>query len=167
MSTDPRLVVRRLFDPQLHHSTYAVTQGNLLWEDGVTYAKHESTYEEPPNMLRDLMFLPNHIIDLFFMILLLGEEPPDEYGSGPVCYNYVIGVQSVTINKLNSDGSVKINGVKLARAAKEEIRKVIRENPFSSLRNIRGTTRNTTMVSTQLIWGDIMEVIYKQYTPDY
>jgi len=163
MVTDPRLVIRQLFDPA--ETDYAVTPGNLLLEDGTTRARHEATYEENPVELRRLLVtgIPAPL-DLIFVVLYIGEESPDDYGGGPVCYNQVIGVQPVTIDKLNvGDASLKLDGDKLARAAKEEIRMVIRENPFGSIRNVRGTAENTERVGATLIWGDIVEVRYKEY----
>jgi hypothetical protein len=165
MPTDPRLVIKNLFEPS--SGNYKVTGSNLLLEDGSTVAKHECDYEYNPAVMSRLMLENPHVIDLFFIIIFIDELAPDMTMSGPICYNYVIGVQAVTIYKYNSDRSVKVNGDKLARQAKEEIRRVIRENPYGSLRDVRGTRKVTARVGDSLIWGDIMEILYKQYTSTY
>jgi hypothetical protein len=98
----------------------------------------------------------------------LGNEPPDDGGGGPVCYNKIVGIQPVTINKYNAgDGTLKVDGDKLQRAAKEVVRRVIRENPLGSLRKVRSDTRNTEQIGTALIYGDIMEIRYQQYASKY
>lgn len=164
MPTDPRLVIRVLFDPGV---ACKVTDANILEEDGATVATYESDYEYMPAMMKRLMLEDPHNIDLFFIVTFIAEEPPDMSASGPICYNYVLGVHSVTIHKYNADGTVKVNGDTLARQAKEEIRRIIRENPYGSLRNVRGTRRGGQRVGKDMVQGDVMEVLYKQYVSNY
>jgi hypothetical protein len=153
-----------LFEPSISSK---VTDANILIEDGSTAALYESDYEGQPTLMSRLMLENPHNIDLFFIISLIAEEPPDQSSSGPVCYNYVIGVQSVTIHKYDSSGSLTVNGDKLARQAKEEIRRIIRENPYGSLRNVRGARSQRDRVGKDFIYGDVMEVLYKQYVSNY
>lgn len=162
---DPRLVIRQLFDPS--EAEYAVTPSNLLEEDGVTQAKHEANYEYSELMIERLMLENPFHLDIIFIITLIGENPPDGGASGAVCYNHVLGIQPVTIDKFNIDGSVKIDGTELSYAAIQEIKKVIRENPYGSIRRVRGRLENVTRVGLNLIYGDVVEVEYKQYASPY
>jgi hypothetical protein len=106
-------------------------------------------------------------LDIIFIVSLIGEEPPDGGASGPICYNYVIGVQPVTIHKWDSDGDMIVDGIKLGQKAVDEVKRVIAENPYGSLRNIRGRTENVTRIGSDLIYGDVVEILYKQYIPGY
>ena len=165
MPTDPRLVIRQLFDPGVDCK---VTDSNLYIEDGSTVAKYEADYEYGELMLERLMLENPFNIDIIFIISLIGEDSPDSGPSGPICYNYIIGVQSVTIHKWDSDGAMTVDGIKLGQKAVDEVKRVIRENPYGSLRAVRGRTENVTrLIGSDLIFGDIVEVNYKQYATRY
>lgn len=164
MVTDPRLVIRVMFDPGVDNK---VTPGNLLEEDGVTQAKYEADYEYNEVLLQRMMLEAPLNIDLIFVITLITEGVPDGSSSGPVCYNHVLGIQPVTVYKYNVDGSVKVNGIKLSQAGIDEIKRVIRENPYGSIRRVTGRTRGVERVGNDLIHGDVVEVNYKQYASAY
>lgn len=165
MSTDPRLVIKDLFEPS--SGGCKVTGGNLLEEDGVTQAKYEGDYEYNELLLQRLMIENPFNVDIAFIITLISEGEPDGSSSGPILYNHLLGIRPVTITKYNADGSMKVDGIKLSYAAIQEIKKVIRENPYGSIRTVRGRSRGVERVGIGLIHGDVVEVLYKQYASAY
>ena len=164
MADDPRLVIRVMFDPGVDNK---VIPANLLEEDGVTQAKYEADYEYNEVILQRMMLEAPLYIDVIFIITLISEGQPDAFSSGPVSYNHVLGIQPVTIHKYNTDGTMKVNGIKLSYAAVKEIKRVIRENPYGSIRTVQGREENVQRVGIGLIHGDIVEVNYKQYADSY
>jgi hypothetical protein len=165
MVTDPRKVLKDLFDPS--SGSCKVTGSNLYIEDGSTVAKYECSYESQPAVLSRLMVEDPFNYDLIFVVSFIDEDAPDDSASGPINYNYLIGVQPVTIHKYGSDGAVTVNGDKLGYKAEQEIKRVIRENPYGSLRNVRGMRRNVERVGKDLIYGNIVPVLYSQYATRY
>ena len=153
-----------MFDPGVDNQ---VNPANLLEEDGVTQAKYEGDYAYNEVILQRMMLEAPLYIDLFFIVTLITEGTPDASSSGPICYNHVLGIQPVSIHKYNADGSMKVNGIKLSYAGVQEIKRVIRENPYGSIRTIQGREENTQRVGIGLIHGDIVEVNYKQYASAY
>jgi len=161
--TDPRKVIKDLFNPGLG---YSVTPSDLTEENG-DYAKHEASYEQSENLIKKLMLENPFNLDIIFIIIFSGENLPDITPSGPIAYNFVIGVQPVTIDKWNSDGSMKVNGTKLNYAAQEVIKKVIRENPVGSMRQVGIRRKSIERVGSGLIYADVTEIEYKQDTTYY
>ena len=164
MVTDPRLVIRKLFDSSFVECK--VTAANILLEDGVTPAKYEADYRYSEWMLRELMLLNPFLYDLIWVVTMIDDLTPDAGTSGVICYKNLIGLQSVTIDKFNADGSEKVDGIKLAEQAAEEVKRIIRENPYGSLRRIRGRDENVDVVG-DLIFGDRFEILYQQYATRY
>ncbi len=83
MPTDPRLVIRVMFDPGVDNK---VVPANLLEEDGITQAKYEADYEYNEVLLQRMMLENPLNIDVIFVITLITEGEPDGSSSGPVCY---------------------------------------------------------------------------------
>lgn len=170
MPTDPRYVMRVMFDPGVGNRVNPV---NLLEEDAVTQAKYEADYEYNEVIMQRMMLEAPLFIDLIFVITLINEGSTDSSASGPINYNHVLGIQPVTITKYNADGSLKVDGIKLSYAAVTEIKKVIREYPYGSIlsiqgiRSIQGRTRGVQRVGHSLIHGDVVEVLYTEYTSAY
>ena len=165
MPTDPRKVIKDLFEPS--SGGCKVTDANITIEDGVTVAKYECDYEYQPAIMKRLMLEDPHNYDLLFIVSFVDEPPPDDSASGPVNYNYLIGVQPVCIHKYGATGSITVNGDKLAYKAEQEIKRVIRENPYGSLRNTRGARKVVTRIGKDLVYGNTVHVLYKQYASRY
>jgi hypothetical protein len=141
-----------------------VTDSNLTREDG-SHAKYIAVYKWTEIMLRRLMLESPHYVDIVFVVGS-SEGPPFGGSTGPIYYNHRVTVQPVTMNKYNSDGSLKVDGQTLLAAATAEVKKVIRENPLGSLRDVGGRTEDVQRGSG-LIYGDTSEIEYKQFVSKY
>lgn len=163
VATDPKLVIKKLLDPS--SGICKVQYSNLTREDD-SNAHFEASYKHSEAMLKRLMQKPPLFLDLIFIVSTPSEAQPYSGASGPVYYNYTINIQPVTINKYNADGSLKIDGQELNTSATAEIKKVIRENPLGSIRQVSGHIENVENPGG-LIFGDVTTVKYMQFASAY
>jgi len=140
-------------------NTY-LTGSNMTIEDNTTPANYEVQYGASNDELTHIFI--NHNRDLIFNVKRLSVKTLTA-GSGPIGYQHRLSIQPVSIFKWNTDGSKKVDGLKLVDKACQEVRRIVRTYADGSFRETGDeTVTSEDKDSYGLIHGEEIIIHYFQ-----